>query len=164
MEFFERLNFEILNKQYDCAAEITIDECFEISKMLCSGFLAGDFDEITIVYTNFVSMFEQSPAHIQLLPLSTIQNSAGGKPRTLLTYEPDINSVFNAIVPEYVSGLIYGALCESLLSEQAARRTAMDAASKNAEDMLEALGLKYNRIRQGSITQELTEIVAGSEE
>ena len=73
------------------------------------------------------------------------------------------NAVFDAVVPEYVSGIFYGALCQSYASEQAARRTAMDSASKNADDMIEDLSLKYNRARQGAITQEITEIVAGAE-
>ena len=71
--------------------------------------------------------------------------------------------MFNAIVPEYLGGVIYGALRESLCSEQAARRTAMDSATKNAEEMIEGLSLQYNRARQGAITQEITEIVAGAE-
>ena len=72
--------------------------------------------------------------------------------------------VFDAIVPEYLAGMVYGAMCESVASELAARRTAMDAASKNAGEMIEQLSLYYNRARQASITQEITEIVAGAEE
>lgn len=86
------------------------------------------------------------------------------KPRALIWYDPDSETVFNAIVPEYLAGLVYGALCESVASELAARRTAMDAATKNAGDMIDDLSLRYNRARQAGITQELTEIVAGAEE
>ena len=71
--------------------------------------------------------------------------------------------VFDAIVPEYLGGVFYGALCESVASEQAARRMAMDAATKNADEMIQDLNLRYNRARQGAITQEITEIVAGAE-
>ena len=71
--------------------------------------------------------------------------------------------MFDAIIPEYLGGVVYGALCESVASELAARRTAMDAATKNADDMIEHLALQYNRARQGAITQEITEIVAGAE-
>jgi F-type H+-transporting ATPase subunit gamma len=78
-------------------------------------------------------------------------------------YEPDSESVFEAIIPEYLGGVIYGALCEAVASEQGARRTAMEAATSNAEDMIASLSLKYNRARQGAITQEITEIVAGAE-
>jgi F-type H+-transporting ATPase subunit gamma len=77
-------------------------------------------------------------------------------------YEPDGNTVFDRIIPEYIGGIIYGAICDSEASEQAARRNAMDSATKNAEEMIEDLSLKYNRARQGAITQEITEIVAGA--
>ena len=78
-------------------------------------------------------------------------------------YVPDPQTVFNAIIPEYLGGVVYGALCESVASELAARRTAMDAATKNADEMIENLNLQFNRARQGAITQEITEIVAGAE-
>ena len=86
------------------------------------------------------------------------------KIRSLILYEPDAETVFDSIVPEYLAGLLYGAMCESVASELAARRTAMDAATKNAGEMIEQLSLYYNRARQASITQEITEIVAGAEE
>ena len=79
-----------------------------------------------------------------------------------ILYEPDSVSVFNAIIPEYLGGILYGALCESRVSEQAARRTAMDSATQNADEMIGQLSLEYNRARQAAITQEITEIVAGS--
>ena len=93
----------------------------------------------------------------------TVQEKKG-KIENLILYEPDAVEVFDAIVPEYLAGLLYGAMCESVASELAARRTAMDAATKNAGEMIEQLSLYYNRARQASITQEITEIVAGAEE
>ena len=78
-----------------------------------------------------------------------------------MIYEPDSESVFEAIIPEYLGGIVYGALCESRASEQAARRTAMDSATQNAEDMIADLSLRFNRARQAAITQEITEIVVG---
>ena len=78
-------------------------------------------------------------------------------------YKPSCEEVFGAIIPEYVAGVLYGAVCESVASELAARRTAMDAATKNAGEMIEHLNLYYNRARQAAITQEITEIVAGAE-
>ena len=150
------------------AADISVSDCFAIADLLCRGFLAGEFDRISIGYTNFVSMLTQSPALLPLLPLETLvgpeeeKPQRDGKPRMLILYEPDSETVFNAIVPEYLSGLVYGAMCESVASEQGARRTAMDAASKNAAEMIENLNLYYNRARQAAITQEITEIVGGS--
>ena len=83
--------------------------------------------------------------------------------RDLILYEPNAEVVFDAIVPEYLAGLVYGGVCESTASELAARRMAMDAATSNAEEMIDKLNLYYNRARQASITQEITEIVAGAE-
>ena len=84
------------------------------------------------------------------------------KRNTDIIYEPNCEDVFAAIVPEYLGGILYGALCESRAAEQAARRSAMDSATQNAEEMIEDLSLKFNRARQAAITQEITEIVAGS--
>ena len=85
-----------------------------------------------------------------------------GQRRCDTIYETDPEEVFAAIVPEYLGGILYGALCESRASEQAARRTAMDSATQNADEMIADLSLKYNQARQAAITQEITEIVAGS--
>ena len=145
------------------AADVHVGDCFTVSKMLSKGFLAGEFDEIHVVYTNFVSMLSQSPATLKLLPLEHVTRPGEQSSDCLTLYEPDSMAVFDAIIPEYLGGLIYGALCESVTSEQGARRTAMDAATKNAEEMISDLSLKYNRARQGAITQEITEIVAGAE-
>ena len=89
------------------------------------------------------------------------EQKTGG--HSFILYETGPAAVFDAIVPEYFGGVVYGALCESVASEQAARRTAMDSATKNADDIISDLSLKYNRARQGAITQEITEIVAGAE-
>ena len=99
-----------------------------------------------------------------MLPMTDIREESGGKIETknLILYEPDGETVFDAIVPEYLAGLVYGGICESTASELAARRMSMDAATSNAEEMISDLSLKYNRARQASITQELTEIIAGA--
>jgi len=98
-----------------------------------------------------------------LLPLQSLQISQEKQPyRCDTLYEGDCEEVFAAIVPEYLGGILYGALSESLAAEQAARRSAMDNATQNAEDMIADLSLKFNRARQAAITQEITEIVAGS--
>ena len=99
---------------------------------------------------------------LPLLPIK-ISDHKDLTPKKFVLYETGPIAVFNAIVPEYLGGLVYGALCESVASEQAARRMAMDSATKNAEDMIDSLSLQYNRARQGAITQEITEIVAGAD-
>jgi len=118
---------------------------------------------VVLCYTNFVTVLTQTASALPMLPLAVSSGSCSGQPQVLTTYEPDSVAVFDAIVPEYLGGVIYGALRESLCSEQAARRTAMDSATKNAEEMIDGLSLQYNRARQGAITQEITEIVAGAE-
>lgn len=163
VEFFQRRGVKILTEAYAEAADISISECFSASKLLCRLFLDGAFDEIFIIYTTFVSILSQTPTMRKILPLPKTGKEQAGDPTCLTLYEPSSFEVFDAIIPEYLGGVLYGALCESVASEQGARRTAMDAATKNAEEMIEGLSLQYNRARQGAITQEITEIVAGGE-
>ena len=105
---------------------------------------------------------------IKLLPISAndIQLKDGDKEElmdgSVMEYEPEEQEALDIIIPKYVSSLIYGALVESVASENGARMTAMDNATSNADEMIEDLSLMYNRARQGSITQELTEIIAGA--
>ena len=162
VEFFKTRNISILSEQYLEAEDVSVGDCFSMAKMLCKAYLSGEFDEIRIGYTNFVSVLSQTPATLKMLPLLRQQTGREGSASSDILYEPNSTEVFNAIIPEYVGGILYGALCESRASEQAARRTAMDSATQNADDMIADLSLKYNRARQAAITQEITEIVAGS--
>lgn len=160
VDYFRSHGISIFTESYMEAAGISIGDCFSISKLLSKAYLAGEFDEIHLVYTTFVSVLSQTPAVRQLLPLERdIPSETQGSD---ILYEPDAMQVFDAIIPEYLGGVLYGALCESRASEQAARRTAMDSATQNAEDMIAQLSLKFNQARQAAITQEITEIVAGS--
>lgn len=162
LEQYQRQGVEILSREFSQAEDVSVGHCFTMARTLAKGFLDGEFDEVYVVYTNFVSMLTQTPAVLRLLPLNAPKRTEPG-PHQLILYEPDCESVYNAIVPEYLAGLVYGALCESVASEMGARRTAMDAASKNAGEMIDTLSLHYNRARQAAITQEITEIVAGGE-
>ncbi len=162
LEFFRSRHVEILTEAYSVASDLHVGDCFSMAKMISRGFVDHEFDEVAVVYTNFISMLSQSPKVLSLLPLEYHPQPGDTNSGCLTLYEPDSISVFDAIIPEYVGGQIYGALCESVTSEQGARRTAMDAATKNAEEMISDLSLKYNRARQGAITQEITEIVAGA--
>ena len=157
LEFIQRRGCEILTEEYAEAGVITAEDCTLLAESIAKGFLNGKFNQISLYYTNFVSMLSQAPAGIDLLP---IQPKADGAARKNIVYETGSEGIFNSIVPNYIGGLLYGALCESLAS----RRTAMDAASKNADEIIEDLNLRYNRARQGAITQEITEIVAGSDQ
>ena len=161
VDFFRSKHIEILSDNYAVAADISIGDCFSVAKQLSQLFRSGQFDEVYVVYTDFVSVLSQTPAIMQLLPLVREDRKPQGVSRDFL-YEPDCTEVFERIVPEYLGGILYGTLCESRAAEQAARRTAMDSATSNAEDMIADLSLKFNRARQAAITQEITEIVAGS--
>jgi F-type H+-transporting ATPase subunit gamma len=160
IDFFRSRKIPMLTENHPIAAEVSIGDCFSIAKLLSKAYRSGEFDEIYVAYTNFVSVLSQTPSVLPLLPLSA--GERGEADSTDILYEPNATEVFDAIVPEYLGGALFGALCESRASEQAARRTAMDSATKNAEDMIADLSLKFNQARQAAITQEITEIVAGS--
>ena len=162
VDFFRSRELPIFTQTFAEAEDMSIGECFTLSKQLCKAYRAGEFDEIHIAYTNFVSVLLQSPATMQMLPLLRYSNEKAAAHSSDILYEPDSIEVFDAIAPEYLGGIIYGALCESRASEQAARRTAMDSATQNAEEMIADLNLKFNQARQAAITQEITEIVAGA--
>ena len=162
LDYFKTKNVPVLTDAYAEASTVSIGDCFSISKQLSKAYKSGEFDEIHVAYTNFVSVLSQTPDTMKLLPLV---RSAEKKPasRTVTVYEPGSEEVFDAIVPEYLGGVLYGALCESRAAEQAARRTAMDSATSNAEEMIADLSLKFNRARQAAITNEIIDIVAGSQ-
>ncbi len=160
VDYYRAHEVPMLTETYAEAADVSIGDCFSMAKVLCNGFLQGEYDEILVAYTGFVSVLSQTPAMLPLLPLVREKGTAPAGAEML--YEPDSQEVFARIVPEYLGGILYGALCESRCSEQAARRTAMDSATQNAEDMIAELSLKFNQARQAAITQEITEIVAGS--
>ena len=162
VDYFRSRGYELMTESYAEAADVSIGDCFSIAKQLSKAYLNAEFDEIHVAYTNFVSVLSQTPATLRMLPL--LQEQTGrAVTGTDMLYEPGSVEVFDAIVPEYLGGILYGALCESRAAEQAARRTAMDSATQNAEDMIADLSLKFNQARQAAITQEITEIVAGSE-
>lgn len=168
VEYFQRKGIPCVTEAFAEVADISVADCFEIANLLCGEFKKGGFGHIELCYTTFISMLSQQPDVFSMLPLTELAKDSrkDGEPekvRSLILYEPNSAEVFDAIVPEYLAGLIYGGVCESLASELAARRTAMEAATSNAEEMIEKLNLYYNRARQASITQEITEIVGGAE-
>ncbi len=164
VDYFKSKNIATLTDLYAEAASVSVGDCFSISKQLSKAFLNGEFDEVNVAYTDFVSVLSQVPRTMQLLPLKkeTLEADEEQPRRCDTIYEGDPEEVFASIVPEYLGGILYGALCESRAAEQAARRSAMDSATQNADDMIADLSLKFNRARQAAITQEITEIVAGS--
>ncbi|MDD4849986.1 MAG: ATP synthase F1 subunit gamma [Gemmiger sp.] len=161
VEYFERAGVPIVSKAFAVAADCSVSSCFALSCLLTEQYLAGEFDEIKVGFTQFVSMLTQTAMVLPVLPFKAPAQKPAGF-RDLILYEPNSEEVFDAIVPEYLAGMVYGAMCESVASELGARRTAMDSATKNAGDMIDSLNLYYNRARQAAITQEITEIVAGA--
>ena len=161
VDFFKARKTPLLVENYREAEDLGVSDCFTAAKQLCKAYRNREVDEMFLVYTNFVSVLSQTPTVLQLLPLQHIPQD-GEKAKSDILYEPDSVEALERIVPEYLGGMLYGALCESRAAEQAARRTAMDSATQNADEMIADLSLKFNRARQAAITQEITEIVAGA--
>lgn len=160
-EYFDRRHAEILSDEYKYTEDVTISDCYQIGTFLAQQFKDGAFDSLYIAYTKFVSVLSQEPVVEQILPI--YYENTEKKARELMIYEPSPSEVFDMIIPQYLGGVLYGAVAEAQAAEFAARRTAMEAANKNAGEMIDDLSLKYNRARQAAITQELTEIVSGAE-
>ncbi len=160
-DFFRSRKVKMLTDRYLEAEDVDVGDCFSISKLLSRAYRAGEYDQVRIAYTSFVSVLVQTPMTMGLLPLLPSGGEQASSASDIL-YEPDSMEVFDAIIPEYLGGVVYGALCESRAAEQAARRTAMDSATQNADEMIADLSLKFNRARQAAITNEIIDIVAGS--
>ena len=159
-EYFAHHGAGLFTPEVLMAADVSVSECFTLSHQITEGFLKGEYDAVKLCYTRFDSMMTQTATTLEVLPL-TIEPTEAQKAearRSQILYKPSCEEVFGAIIPEYVAGVLYGAVCESVASELAARRTAMDAATKNAGEMIEHLNLYYNRARQAAITQEITEL------
>ena len=166
-----RQGYDIAGDYSEAINEPLYSDAMEIGKELLSKFTSGEIGEIYLAYTIFKNTVVQIPTMIKLLPIDAedIVSEQEEEPEspldkiTLMNYEPEPEEALDAIIPKYVNSLIYGGLVESHASENGARMQAMDSATSNAEDMISDLSLKYNRARQASITQELTEIIAGAE-
>ena len=160
----------IVTREFSSVEKFTSEESAKVAETARNMFDEGKISAVTLIYTRFESMLSQSPDITYLLPLEKGRNRKGNAPeaektegaQALVEYEPNPEEVLAAVIPEYISGVLYSSVAESYASELAARRNAMDTATKNADDMMESLSLKYNRARQGAITQEITEIVAGA--
>ncbi len=160
LDNYTHKNAAIFSSDYGLISEITVGKSFDLANVICREFLEGEYDSVILVYTKFVSMISQLPVYEQLLPL-TVEAEDGKDFDPICDGNPE--EILDKIIPQYIGGVIYSAICEALASESAARRTAMNAANKNASEIIDTLVLKYNRARQAVITQEITEIVSGSE-
>ena len=165
-EFFDKRGYEIVNS-IENVEHCNYDNALEISNNVMDLYKKGEIDEVYIAYTEFVSPLVQNVKLIKVLPLvfenKNTESQENSVRRGRVQYLPSAEAVLGYIIPKYISGTIYGGVIESFASEQGARRTAMESATDNADEMLSDLELKYNRARQSAVTQEITEIVGGVE-
>lgn len=162
-DYLARRGYNISEDDSDVINEPLYTDARNICDKLLERFAAGEIGEIYLAYTSFKNTVVHEPKLIKLLPVSVDTDGlSNGEDTTPMNYEPAEDEALNLIIPKYVCSLIYGALIEAVASENGARMQAMDNATSNADEMISDLSLKYNRARQASITQELTEIIAGA--
>ena len=163
-EAFLRYGYEVKDCDNEIVENPSYSDAIQLSSELLKAYAEGEIGEIYLAYTAFKNTVSHIPTLLKLLPVEVSaeeEKSEGAK--AIMNFEPEDADALDLIIPKYVTSLIYGALMESAASENGARMQAMDNATSNAEEMISDLALKYNRARQGSITQELTEIIAGAE-
>lgn len=160
-----RYGYEIAEDYSDVIEEPSYMDAMAISRTLLDSFAAGEIGEIYLAYTRFKNTVVHEPKLLKLLPVEPAESGENMQEtgsKAMMNFEPEDDEALDLIIPKYVTSLIYGGLVESVASENGARMQAMDSATSNAEEMIDHLSLMYNRARQGSITQELTEIIAGA--
>lgn len=171
-ELLERKGYNIVKDYSDLADGFEYADAIKVCDCLVKSYLDGEIGEIYLAYTNFKNTVSHEPTLLKLLPVTAEDIENDGVEENdikeeekdlIMNFEPQDEEALAMIVPKYITSLIYGALVEASASENGARMQAMDSATNNAEEMISSLTLKYNRARQGSITQELTEIIAGAE-
>ncbi|MBQ1192597.1 MAG: ATP synthase F1 subunit gamma [Lachnospiraceae bacterium] len=156
--------YEVKTDYSDVIDEPLFSDAMKISQDVLKAFVDGEIGEIYLAYTVFKNTVSHVPTMKKLLPVSVDEYELSEEDKLVpMNFEPGEEEVLDMIIPKYISSLIFGALVEAVASENGARMTAMDSATSNADEMISNLSLLYNRARQGSITQELTEIIAGAE-
>ena len=158
IEYFSKRGYELVGSFADVAEDIKQSTAQDIANIALEMFKRGEVDDVQLFYTTFVSSLTQEPQQMAVLPMQTQKLDNYGT----MCYDPSPEAVFDRIVPRFTASLLQCAIVEAYASEQGARRTAMESATDNADTMIADLSLLYNRARQVSITQELTEIVSGA--
>lgn len=163
-DFFRRRGYDIMDEFLGVGDEPTYRQARAIADVIIARYLAKEVDEVYLTYTEYVNAMTQHPKTIRVLPAeSVVSDQVSEHDAQGYVFEPDTSTVFEDLLPRYVEVLIFGALLESKASEQGARMTAMDSASKNAEDLIRRMILMRNRLRQAAITREIAELVGGAE-
>ncbi len=162
-EYFQKRGYEIYSEYLEPPESISFLETQEMSRPIIEMYNSGEIDEVVLIYTSFISSLEQEVKNVTLLPFDIERDPEIMQMEKEVEYEPSVEAVFNYLVPKYVEMMVYAAVVESATCEHAARRMAMENATDNAREMLDNLSLSYNRARQSSITDQIIEIVAGSE-
>ncbi len=162
---FTRRGFLVKNDYSDFIEEPVFVDAMRICNDILQAYVNGEVGEIYLAYTAFKNTVSHIPTLIKVLPADAGEESkeAGNKSESFMNFETAVEEAINLIIPKYVSSLVFGGMVEAVASENGARMQAMDSATSNADEMIEELSLLYNRARQGTITQELTEIIAGAE-
>jgi F-type H+-transporting ATPase subunit gamma len=170
LEYLRRRKKNVVQRFRGVTDESVFEDAESIGGQILSMYTSGEVDEVYIVYTRFITLMAHEPNIIRILPVG-IDQEAGEQDvpvpdasgyTTFMFYEPDVNTFMTYAMPMYLNTSVYGAMVESAVCEQASRMTSMDAATRNATEILDDLTLDYNRKRQGMITQEITEIVSGA--
>ena len=163
-ESLSKRGYEVID-YIESVGKCVSEDANRVAQTAMEAYKNGEVDEVNLVYTEFISALSQEPKIVKLLPV-TIDNTNTEKEvkkgKAAVQYLPSADAVLGYILPKYVSGSVYGAIAESFASEQAARRTAMESATDNANEMISKLELVYNRARQAAVTQEISEIVGGA--
>ena len=163
-ETLERYGYSIKEDHSAIMESPAYEDAAAVCERVLDEFTRGEIGEIYLAYTHFKNTVVHVPKLMKLLPVEFSEEEISATDdKLIMNYEPNVEEALNLIIPKYVTSIFYGALVEALASENGARMQAMDSATSNAEDMISDLSLKYNRARQGSITHELTEIIAGAE-
>ena len=164
-EALNRKGYAIVEDNSDMIEEPLYVDAMALSSKVLEAYTKGEVGEIYLAYTSFKNTVVHEPTLLKLLPVEAEQKEEKAKEKeskALMNFEPEDDEALDLIIPKYVTSLIYGGLVEAVASENGARMQAMDSATSNAEEMIDHLSLMYNRARQGYITQELTEIIAGA--
>ena len=166
VEALARRGYRIVEDDYDIINEPLFSDAAAIGRKVLEAYAAGEVGEIYLAYTEFKNTVVHTPKLIKLLPVeveTSQEKETEASKNAPMNFEPEAEESLDMIIPNYINSTIYGAFIEAVASENGARMQAMDAATSNADEMISALSLAYNRARQGAITQELTEIISGAE-